>query len=198
MALTIIEICNSAMTKLGAQSILSLDDDTTEARACKLRYDACRRIVLRRHPWNFAIERVITAPEAPPAVPAFEFTYQHVLPSDCLRVLEVGPEDATYRIEGRKIRTNFDALELRYIKNITDPTVMDELFSEALACYLAWDTSYKITQKTGVREELWQAYTLSLRDAKSVDAQEERDYELEANEIVDSRTSGTTPGRANR
>jgi hypothetical protein len=195
MALTIIEICNSALMKLGASSILSLDDDTTEARACKLRYDACRRITLRTHPWNFAVGRVITAPDS--ATPAFGYTYGHTLPSDCLRVLEIDSR-ILYRLEGRKILTDSDAVELKYIKDVTIPTTMDELFSEALACYLAWDICYKITQKTGLRQELWAAYKDALRAAKTTDAQEERDYELTADEIVDSRVSGTSIGRANR
>lgn len=195
MASTIIEVCNSAITKVGGQSILSIDDNTTEARICKLRFAPCRKIVIRRHPWNFAIDRVVTAPEV--GSPAFGYTYKHPFPATLLRVLEVGC-DVPYRIEGRYILADSDSLDLKYLKDVEDPTTWDELFGEALACYLAWDIAYKITQKQGVREELWQAYKDTLRDAKSVDAQEERDHEIEANLLVDSRFDGTSPGRSNR
>ena len=196
MAETVIEVCNSALMKLGAQSILSLADNTTEARACNLRITPCRRVVLRRHPWNFATARIITAPIV--GEPPFEFAYSHQLPATCLRVLAIGPNDIGYRIEGRNILTDSDTVELKYINDITDPTIWDQLFGEALACYLAWDLSYKITQKEGVRRELWDAYLLALRDARSVDAQEERDHELTADLFIESRVSAVTPGRSNR
>lgn len=94
--------------------------------------------------------------------------------------------------------TNSNAINLKYLKDEDDPTIWDQLFGEALAFYLAWDLSYKITQKEGVRAELWGGYLQTLRDAKSVDAQEERDFELEANLFVESRVSAVTPGRSNR
>lgn len=196
MATSIIEICNSALTKVGARAIQDLTDDSNEANVCNLRFEPCKRAVLRRHPWNFAIDRVTTAPET--GSPAFGATYKHALPSDCLRVILVGPNDLFYRIEGRKLLVDSDIVNLTYIKNVSDPTVMDELFGEALACYLAWDIAYKITQKQTLQRELWIMYLSALRDAKSVDAQEERDYELTADAFVDSRFSGTTPGRSNR
>lgn len=195
MATTEIIICNSALTKLGARSIQALGDDSNEANACNLRFEACKRAVLRRHPWNFAIDRVISAPEV--ATPAFEYAYQHVLPANCLRVLSVDPDTIGYRIEGRKILADSNALNVRFIYDC-NISLVDELFAEALACYLAWDIAYKITGKLDVQKTLWEMYRVALRDAKSVDAQEERDYELEANMFVESRVANVTPGRSNR
>lgn len=104
MAQSAIDICNSALSMVGAASIMSLTDNSREARVCNLQYDSNRRDELRKHYWNFALKRIVLAPDS--AAPAFDFAYQFTLPSDCLRV--VIPNDAflDWTLEGRKILTN--------------------------------------------------------------------------------------------
>lgn len=190
MATDAVEIANSALAKIGAATILSLDDDTKEARLCKIRLDSIRRIVLRMHPWNCAIaDPVLLAPLV--ETPAFGFTKVFQLPSDCLRVVSITPEDVLYRIRGRKIYCDESSLELLYIKNLTEWTQMDELLSEAIACYLGWDIGFPLTQSNTVVERVWKQFETVKRQAKSVDAQEERDYEVSANMLLDSRIQGT-------
>lgn len=146
---------------------------------------------MRRHPWNCAIERLVLAPSTTPNPwgPLNIFPY----PKDCLRVLEVG-DDVFYRIEGRNLVSSEMSLKLKYVYNLTDVTQMDELLGEAIACYLAWDICYAITQASNARDVAWKAYLAILRDAKSVDAQEERDYRIHADLFVDSRISRVTEG----
>lgn len=195
MPISQVEIANGALTRLGAQAILSLNDDSTEARTMLLRYDPVRRIVLRKHPWNCAIKRVQLAPEN--ATPAYEFTNQFILPSDNLRLLEVA-DDIYYRIEGRKILANATVLNIKYLYDLTDVPQMDELLAAAISAYLAWDTCKRITGSTELRPELWEDFKDALRSAKTVDAQEERDYEVEADEFINSRISSPDNGRSNR
>ena len=56
MAQSAVDICNSALQKLGAASILSFQDNSREARQCNIAYDSNRRSELRKHDWNFAIK----------------------------------------------------------------------------------------------------------------------------------------------
>jgi hypothetical protein len=184
-----VEIANSALAKIGAATILSLDDDTKEARLCKIRLTPIRRIVLRMHPWNCAIGRVLLAPLV--ETPAFGLTKVFQQPSDCLRIIDITPLDVFYRIEGRKILCNESSLELRYLKDETDWTKFDELLGEAIACYLAWDIGFPLTQSNTVVERVWKQFETIKRQAKSVDAQEERDYELTADTFLDARIQGT-------
>lgn len=188
MATDFVEIANSALAKLGASTILSLDDDVKEARLCKLRMNPVRRIVLRMHPWNCAIKRESLAPLV--ETPAFDFTNIFQMPANCLRIIAVVPSDVIYRIEGRKILANETELWIKYINDVMEATTLDELLSEAIACYLAWDIGYPLTQSNTVVERVWKQFEAIKRQAKSVDAQEERDYEIEANTIIDSRLSG--------
>ncbi|CAB4182773.1 Tail tubular protein Gp11 [uncultured Caudovirales phage] len=188
MASSLTEIANSALVKLGQSSIMSIDDGSVVANICKGRIDAVRRLVLRMHPWNCAIDRASLAPLT--ETPAFGFSYKFVQPANCLRILEVGPDDPAYRVEGRNILCDSDSIELKFIADITEYEKIDELLAEAISCYLAWDIAYKITNSNESKGECWRMFTISMRNAKTIDAQEERDYSIEANLFVDSRIGG--------
>lgn len=55
---TDLSICNSALIKLGANIITSLDQNSKEAILCKAQYPIVLARALQAHPWNFAIKRV--------------------------------------------------------------------------------------------------------------------------------------------
>lgn len=58
MATNAVEICNNALSIIGARRITALSDPSKEARNCNDQYEICRKAILRLHPWNFALERV--------------------------------------------------------------------------------------------------------------------------------------------
>lgn len=58
MAATEVEICNAALSRLGAPAISSLLDVDKKAQTCSLMYPRTRDNLLRSHPWNFALRRV--------------------------------------------------------------------------------------------------------------------------------------------
>lgn len=158
MANSVVDVCNSALQKLGASRILSLNDNSREARSCVVAYDSNRRSELRKYIWSFAKKRVVLAADT--TAPAFEYTYQFTLPSDCLRVLL--PKDSTldWVLEGRKILTNTltspyggatsasgtASLSLVYIADIEDTTLWDSNFYDMMAISLAIDLREDITQ----------------------------------------------------
>jgi len=191
MAWTEVDIANSALINLGAEPIMSFDDDSKEARACKNRYARVRDIVLRMHPWNRAIRRVITAPLADDT-PAFGFTYKHQLPADCLRILSIDPEqDYEFRLEGKQIFTDSTALEVKYVAAIEDVAQFDDLLCEAIAMYLAWTLAYFITQSNSVKKQMWEDLQMIMMKAKSTDAQEDYRIGVEASEWVEARDNYT-------
>lgn len=164
------EIANSALVKIGARPILSLTEGSIEAERCSKRMDPIRKIILRRHPWNFAIGRRTLAPSVD--VPEFEYSYKFLLPADCLRLLEV-MDEVEFRLEGGYILSDESSLSIKYIRDVIDTNLFESLFAEAMACYLAWDISYPLTSNATLKDEMWKAYRLALREAKSVDAQED-------------------------
>lgn len=184
MAQSRTDICNSALLRLGAATIADITDDSPEARACAVQYDSNRRSELRRHPWNFAIKRVVLAADTD--APAFEFDYAFTLPADCLRVLI--PKDSTldWVIEGNKILTSWAtspvsgatsssgsaALSLRYVADIEDTTVFDPAFYDVLSVSLAADLCEKITNSTSKKQALADEYKGLLDAARRADALE--------------------------
>ena len=59
MAASSTEICNNALTLIGARRIVSVNDPSKEGRACNDNYDISRKALLRLHPWNFATMRKV-------------------------------------------------------------------------------------------------------------------------------------------
>ena len=52
--MTVLEICNLALSWLAAESIEDLGDDTRRAELCALNYPAVRDLVLEARDWAFA------------------------------------------------------------------------------------------------------------------------------------------------
>lgn len=171
MPQTVIDCCNSALQRIGATTIISLTDNSPEAKACVVAYDSNRRDELRKHKWNFAITRVKLSPDS--ATPAFDYTYQFTLPSDCLRVLRPNTQNLDWVIEGRKILTNdSNTLNLRYIADIVDNTQFDATFYNVLAASLALDLVEKLTQSNVKKQILAKEYEEAIKDAKQTNALE--------------------------
>lgn len=188
MAQTIVELCNAALTKVGAELILSLDDDTPSSNVCKQRYEPVKRLILRKHPWNCATKRLMLASLAD--VPEFGFGYKFAIPGDCLRVLSVD-DGYDYVVEGRYILYDETTLELKYIWDVDTPAVFDSMLDEAIAAWLAWDICYKLTQSTTMKQLLYEEAKQAVKWAKTPDAQEEAIQTVEANYYLDSRIAGT-------
>lgn len=180
-------ICNRALTKLGQTRILSIGDDVKAARELNSMWDIVVDAELRRNVWNFAVARTSLAALA--AAPAWGFTYQFQLPSDYLRLVQVGEHyiipnmtdyrsmpELPYQVESssdgtKVIVTDFTApLKIRYVKRITDTQQFDPLFVEALASRLAYEACEAITQSSTKKAEAWEDYKAALREAKLVDA----------------------------
>lgn len=187
MAQSVTGIANRALQLLGAASILNLTDNTPEARECTRAYDACRRAELRAHFWNFATVRAALAPDA--SAPVFGYQYQFSLPVDCLRVILPNDSSLDWKQEGRKILTNYaqspfgasaasdtstasPILYLQYISDITDPTVFDALFCEALAHRMATAMCERLTQSNQKNQMLQGAYRAVISEARITDAME--------------------------
>src|SRR3990172_10813312 len=119
-----IEIANSALRKIGADTITSFDQGTPSANFMDDRFDGARDELLRLHPWNFATKREELAREA--TAPEFEFNYFYTLPSDWIRSNGVFDSDAgirgvLYSEEDNKIACNAEQVFLKYVYQCTDP-----------------------------------------------------------------------------
>ena len=167
-----VDIINSAMNMIGASNIIARDEDSKAARVSNQRYDSIRDAVLRAHPWNCAVTRRSLAPDSETV--AFDWDYQFTLPADpyCLRVLRLDYLDIEFRVEGRKIVTNEQSINLIYIARVTDPNTYDTLLQEAIAARLAADVSFTLSQSTSLTQNMYSLYEQKLKEARFVDATE--------------------------
>jgi len=167
---SVVDICNGALNQLGASTILSLTEDSKNARLCNARYTQVRDSVFRSHPWNCLQKRIQLAADT--ETPAWGFAKQYTLPSDCLRVLTIIDYDADYKIEGRKILTDVGSCKILYVARITDPNEYDELLRETLSAALAADISYAVTSSNPLTQNMYNLFKDKLKEARFVDATE--------------------------
>ena len=174
---TEVSICSNALRRLGDDPITSLTDDTERARLCNAFYVPARDLVLRSHPWNFAVTRATLAQLSD--TPAYEYSYQYALPNDpyCLRVLEMQYKDYIFKIEhyasqGRVLLTNESTAKILYIARITDTAQFDSMFVDVLTAKLAVDLAYPVTNSVKLQEQMQRLFQQKLSEARSVDGQE--------------------------
>lgn len=176
MATNEVTICNAALIALGAQPIASLIENTPRAIQCNALYAVARDEVLRAHPWNCLVTRVVLSPLS--AAPPFGWSYQYVKPGDWLRTLSVGDEANgfdDYAFEGGRILANVSTLNLRYVA-AKDPGQWDAHLVSAVTRRVQVELAYPITKSTSLRDSLKQEFHAPrvgiLAQAKAVDGQE--------------------------
>lgn len=175
-----VDISNSALTKVGAKRIMSLTDNTKEAREINAIFELRRDYLLRCYNWSFAMMRAELS--ALVSTPEWGYTLEYQLPTDCMRVVQVNdywdapgmadylnsPDQEMYRIEGKKIRTDIGApLKVRYIKKVTNTGDFDAAFNEVFAADLAFNVCEALTQsnskKESAREDRKDALLMAIR-----------------------------------
>lgn len=182
MSTSDVSICNAALIKLGADPIIALTDDTNRARTIAARYESVRDAELYLRRWKFSILRASLA--ALSDTPDSDFDYAYQPPNDFLRLIEGADivqvpdlsdyrttSNALYSIENGKILTNLGApLAIRYIAQITDPSLFNPAFVEALASRLAYECCEKITQSDAKKEAALRDYRIAVSEATRANA----------------------------
>ena len=181
-----VDICNGALNQLGATTILSLTEDSKNARLCNSRYTQVRDALFRTHPWNCLQVRLELA--ASTTTPAWGFAYAYTLPANCLRLLRVLDYDSNYKVEGRKILSNASTMKILYISRVTDPNEYDELLRETLSAALGADIAYAVTSNNTTSQNMILSYQEKLRDARFVDSTEGQnvDQDLGMTDVIDA------------
>jgi len=185
---SIVGICNGALNQLGATTILSLSEDSKNARLCNSRYTQVRDALFRSHPWNCLQKRVQIAADA--TAPAWGFKNAYTLPADCLRLLKILDYDSNYKVEGRKILSNTSSMKILYVARVIDPNEYDELLRETLSASLGADIAFGVTSNNQTASNMYNLFREKLRDARFVDSTEGQniDSDLGMADIIEAST----------
>jgi hypothetical protein len=185
---SVVDICNGALNQLGATTILSLTEDSKNARLCNSRYTQVRDAVFRSHPWNCLQKRIELAADTD--APAWGFSYAYTLPADCLRLLRILDYDSNYKVEGRKILSNTSSMKILYIGRITDPNEYDESLRETLSAALGADIAFAVTSNNQTASNMYNLFQDKLKDARFIDSTEGQniDQDLGMSDQIDAGT----------
>ncbi len=182
-----VSICSNALLLLGDKPIDSFDINNDRTRLVANLYTSKRDKVLRAHPWNCAIKRVVLSPDTD--APAFGWGYQFQLPDDWLRTLCVGDDDAPdeFAVEGRKVLMDSNVCRLRYVFRNEVEATWDALLVDAMTQVMVAALTYPITKSTTKQATEEEIVKQVLKTARAVDGQE-----------VTPETLGDFPLLANR
>ena len=185
---SVVGICNGALNQLGATTILSLTEDSKNARLCNARYPEVRDAVFRSHVWGCL--QVRSAIGLSTTTPAWGFKFKFDLPGDCIRLLRILDYDSNYKVEGRKILSNTSSMKILYIARVIDPNEYDELLRETLSASLSADIAFAVTSNNTTSQNMYQLYQEKLRDARFVDSTEGQnvDQDLGMADVIDAGT----------
>lgn len=189
------DIVNQALGLLGESPIADLTEGSAVSIAASRQYDAVRRMLLRKYNWTFALrrKRLVEMANATPGV----YSHTYALPEDCLRPIRIiGADDRTPPDESpvtgfepvgdRRISCDDPDPLLEYVANITDTTIFDDLFTEALAYHLAAALAMPITGDGSKWQAMKQAARQFTSEAAAQSGRERRDPGT-VNPYVDAR-----------
>jgi len=191
-----VQVCNLALTKIGEEQIISLTENSKAARLCNLHYAPTRDAVIRSHIWNFAIKRVELALST--VTPSYDFAYQFAIPTDSLRILETNlTSTAEFKIENGFLLADSDSVKVRYLSQVTDPTLFDSLFTEALASRLAAELAIPLADSINMSKLMIDLYASKIAEARSMDAVGGTPDNIEADSWLNARVGLITATATN-
>lgn len=192
-----LSVINRALFFLGEQTITNPDSpETTAGKKVAGVFDASRREVLRRYPWNFAeVWEEIDKTTAP----AFGFTDAYALPQKYIRLLWVGDPNTPsldYRLltqaaDFRRViainNGGASKLKIGYGADVELLSLWDPLALKVLAMWIACDAAKTITGKMEYAQVISEMLSEELKDAVGVDGQEQAVLRDQRSFVQDAR-----------
>lgn len=198
MRLNEVDICNHAIGLCGSTDwIQSLTDASVSAKRCSRFLIPAVERILRKHDWSCATRIVKLARNTTNTLNPenLEYEYSYALPFDCVRVIGVygstdyySPYDR-WRIVGRDVNTNLDAVYLKYVRMPEDFKELDILLSTAIAYELALMLAPTLVKDPNALPVLFQGAKFAMREACAIDTLENKELYSENNPLSDARVT---------
>ena len=167
------EIVNKALTLVGANPIVNLDDDTQNARVTNRVYELSLRSILSECQWNFATRRKLLATVST-TLEWYDTSeiYVYQRPTLCIRIFGTNDDSAIWREEGDYIISDTSGLGVRYVYFHDEPSKYPAFFVEAFIDKLCTDIAFMILNSKTVAESFLEKYEkVSLPKALAENAQ---------------------------
>lgn len=152
---TKIDLCSTALLKLGERPIQSLTEDTAAAQLARTLFDSVMDMLLAMHPWRFACRR-------------FDIVKNEdgnfIIPTDVLRILKCDGE-----IIGDKIISPAEKMSVTAIVHVA-PESFPGYFASLAATKLAMEFCIPLIGDQTVFRMLAALYESELQTAKFIDS----------------------------
>ncbi len=175
-----LDICNNALSFLGQENISSVDEENERARKCKQFYEICRKSLLRVHDWNFTHADISLTKISQENL--FNKLYSYLYPTDCTHINKIYISNIPNKIikyeigyyNGNKI-ISCDELDVKclYTKDVTDTSLFDSTFREALSYFIASKIAMALTGDTNLLNIALKQYEYCLAQATLANKEEE-------------------------
>jgi len=181
--LTDVEHINLGLSKIAANRVNRIDPARTPLEAFMAsNYPHWKRVELSKRRWVFALvdDYQLTLNETLTGVAK---PYKYALPVDCLYPVRNRATEWVQR--GRYVYSGYSSLTISYIKNVIESD-FDPLFSEVLACKVAYESVEYVTQSNTKKDAARADYEEAVKIAGAANAfvigseeinTEEQDYE---------------------
>lgn len=194
--MTKIDICNHALLKIGASNIASLDTDSNtdnatiqSAKLCNIFFEQALEEVLRTYKWNSALKRKKLSRLT--EIPDFKFKYKYQLPNDYIRVINIydnkdGIDNKIqFVVEGKQILCDHEEIYLSYVARVEDVNSLNAFATQCVIQNLAIKLSVPMQLDQDMQNNLITEYNeVILPNAKSIDTQENRYWEMEESDTL--------------
>lgn len=182
-----VEVCTLALARIGhgsSQPLVSIDDASEAARACKRVFPSLLRLMLREAPWPFAMKAVELQP-INTAVPGWQHVYAK--PADALNILAITSADTDpwgenaryltrgFRLIGSVVACHQAPAWAWYTADVTDPVQADALFKDALAWRLAAELALTLKADANLQRVAMEQAQMALSRALAAMGNEGRD-----------------------
>jgi hypothetical protein len=180
-----VSVCNKALALLGANTILSLNDNQTEAIVCKAAYEAVRDKVLEDRAWTFATGRQILDPDS--VAPPFGYARRFLIPSTWIRIFKADNPNLNGKLkwerEGDYILCNEMQVFATFIQRVDDISKWSPAAIDAFSYLLASEMSLPITENRALMETYRAIYDNLIIDAGATDGAQGRAEQLRADRL---------------
>lgn len=199
MAISRTEIVNKALTLVGANPVVSIDDDTQNARVVNRVYELSLKSILSEAPWRFALRRSLLA-ESSDELDWYDsgVNVVYAKPNLCIRVFRANDEKAVWQEVGEYIVSDTDDLGVEYTYYLDTPSKYTSSFVNAFVDLLCADIAFIIVNSKTVAETFLEKYEkISLTKALAENAQVGTPAVMQDDEwdLAKVGTQNTTPGQ---
>lgn len=198
-------IYRGALRLLGdGHSLSSLSEVGPAREALDQAWDGAVAYLLAKGLWNFAMRTVMVEAD-PSASTAFGYDYVFAKPDDWVRTAAIG-DDGEFRTPTFRYDdvtdywlADIDTLYIKYVSN-DDAYGLNigawrQPFAKTLEAYLAFECGLPISSDRGNRNDLYSLFKSRLKEAKTLDAVDERVQTRPMSRLVASRFAGNLRDR---